>query len=50
MVLDRPGEVPNFVCEFSTLFERQRTGPVPQQLAAWAAILALPTAIGFGQE
>lgn len=33
------------VFEFSTLLEQQRTGVITRQLAAWAAILAVPTAI-----
>ncbi len=33
------------VFEFSTLLEQQRTGAITRQLAAWAAILAVPTAI-----
>jgi magnesium transporter len=33
------------VFEFSTLLEQQRTGTITRQLAAWAAILAVPTAI-----
>ncbi len=32
------------VFEFSTLLEQQRTGTTTRQLAAWAAILAVPTA------
>jgi magnesium transporter len=32
------------VFEFSTLLEQQRTGRITRQLAAWAAILAVPTA------
>jgi len=32
------------VFEFSTLLEQQRTGVITRQLAAWAAILAVPTA------
>ena len=31
--------------EFSTLLEQQRQGTITKQLAAWAAILAVPTAI-----
>lgn len=34
-----------FVFEFSSLLEQQRVGAVTRQLAAWAAILAVPTAI-----
>ena len=33
------------VFEFSSLLEQQRTGTITRQLAAWAAILAVPTAI-----
>ena len=33
------------VFEFSNLLEQQRTGTITRQLAAWAAILAVPTAI-----
>lgn len=33
------------VFEFSTLLEQQRTGAITRQLAAWAAILAVPTAM-----
>jgi len=33
------------VFEFSNLLEQQRTGAITRQLAAWAAILAVPTAI-----
>jgi magnesium transporter len=33
------------VFEFSTLLEQQRQGTITRQLAAWAAILAVPTAI-----
>jgi magnesium transporter len=33
------------VFEFSNLMEQQRTGSITRQLAAWAAILAVPTAI-----
>jgi magnesium transporter len=35
----------NGVFEVSTLFEQQRQGAITRQLAAWAAILAVPTAI-----
>ncbi|HEV2815811.1 MAG TPA: magnesium and cobalt transport protein CorA [Allosphingosinicella sp.] len=38
-------EVLNSVFEFSNLLEQQRTGTITRQLAAWAAILAVPTAI-----
>jgi magnesium transporter len=37
-------EVLTSVFEFSTLLEQQRTGAITRQLAAWAAILAVPTA------
>ena len=33
------------VFEFSSLLEQQRTGVITRQLASWAAILAVPTAI-----
>lgn len=33
------------VFEYSNLLEQQRTGAITRQLAAWAAILAVPTAI-----
>lgn len=33
------------VFEFSNLMEQQRTGAITRQLAAWAAILAVPTAV-----
>ena len=33
------------VFELSTLLEQQRQGTITRQLAAWAAILAVPTAI-----
>ena len=38
-------EVLASVFEFSNLLEQQRTGAITRQLAAWAAILAVPTAI-----
>jgi magnesium transporter len=38
-------EVLSSVFEFSNLLEQQRTGTITRQLAAWAAILAVPTAI-----
>ena len=38
-------EVLSSVFEFSNLIEQQRTGAITRQLAAWAAILAVPTAI-----
>jgi magnesium transporter len=38
-------QVLSTVFEFSSLLEAQRIGVVTRQLAAWAAILAVPTAI-----
>ncbi len=38
-------EVLTSVFEFSNLMEQQRTGAITRQLAAWAAILAVPTAL-----
>jgi magnesium transporter len=38
-------EVLTSVFEFSNLLEQQSTGAITRQLAAWAAILAVPTAI-----
>jgi magnesium transporter len=38
-------EILTSVFEFSNLLEQQRTGVITRQLAAWAAILAVPTAI-----
>ena len=38
-------EVLTSVFEFSNLIEQQCTGVITRQLAAWAAILAVPTAI-----
>lgn len=38
-------ELLSSVFEFSNLIEQQRTGAIARQLAAWAAILAVPTAI-----
>ncbi len=38
-------QVMSSVFEFSSLLEAQRTGVITRQLAAWAAILAVPTAI-----
>lgn len=38
-------EVLTSVFEFSNLLEQQRIGTITRQLAAWAAILAVPTAI-----
>ena len=44
-MVDSLREVLNSVFEFSNLLEQQRTGAITRQLAAWAAILAVPTAI-----
>ena len=44
-MVDGLREVLTSVFEFSTLLEQQRTGAITRQLAAWAAILAVPTAI-----
>jgi len=38
-------EVLTSVFELSSLLEQRRTGTITRQLAAWAAILAVPTAI-----
>jgi magnesium transporter len=38
-------EIPALVFEFSNLIEPQRTGVIARQLAAWAAIPAVPTTI-----
>jgi magnesium transporter len=38
-------QVLSTVFEFSSLLEAQRTGVITRQLAAWAAILAVPTAV-----
>lgn len=38
-------EVLTSVFELSALLEQQRTGAITRQLASWAAILAVPTAI-----
>ena len=38
-------EVLTSVFELSSLLEQQRQGTITRQLAAWAAILAVPTAI-----
>ena len=43
--VDSLREVLTSVFELSNLFEHQRTGAITRQLAAWAAILAVPTAI-----
>jgi len=44
-MVDDLREVLTSVFEFSNLLEGQRTGAITRQLAAWAAILAVPTAI-----
>jgi len=44
-IVDDLREVLTSVFEFSNLMEQQRTGNITRQLAAWAAILAVPTAI-----
>jgi magnesium transporter len=44
-MVDGLREVLTSVFEFSTLLEQQRTGAITRQLAAWAAILAVPTAV-----
>ena len=44
-MVDDLREVLNSVFESSNLLEQQRTGVITRQLAAWAAILAVPTAI-----
>ncbi|WP_336971066.1 magnesium and cobalt transport protein CorA [Sphingobium aromaticiconvertens] len=44
-MVDDLREVLTSVFEFSTLLEQQRTGVITRQLASWAAILAVPTAI-----
>jgi magnesium transporter len=44
-MVDGLREVLTSVFELSTLLEQQRTGDITRQLAAWAAILAVPTAI-----
>lgn len=43
--IDAVKDVIASVFEVSTLFEQQRQGAITRQLAAWAAILAVPTAI-----
>lgn len=45
IMVDGLREVLTSVFEFSNLMEQQRTGAITRQLAAWAAILAVPTAI-----
>lgn len=44
-MVDDLREVLSSVFESSNLLEQQRTGEITRQLAAWAAILAVPTAI-----
>lgn len=44
-MVDDLREVLSSVFESSNLLEQQRTGDITRQLAAWAAILAVPTAI-----
>lgn len=44
-MVDGLREVLSSVFEFSNLLEQQRTGAITRQLAAWAAILAVPTAV-----
>lgn len=44
-MVDDLREILTSVFEFSNLLEQQRTGAITRQLAAWAAILAVPTAI-----
>jgi magnesium transporter len=44
-MVDGLREVLTSVFEFGNLIEQQRTGTITRQLAAWAAILAVPTAI-----
>ena len=44
-MVDDLREVLTSVFEFSNLLEQQRTGVITRQLASWAAILAVPTAI-----
>lgn len=44
-MVDGLREAMTSVFEFSTLLEQQRTGTITRQLASWAAILAVPTAI-----
>ncbi|HAF41923.1 MAG TPA: magnesium and cobalt transport protein CorA [Sphingobium sp.] len=45
VMVDDLREVLSSVFESSNLLEQQRTGAITRQLAAWAAILAVPTAI-----
>lgn len=44
-MVDDLREILTSVFEFSNLLEQQRTGVITRQLASWAAILAVPTAI-----
>ena len=44
-MVDDLRDILNSVFESSNLLEQQRTGDITRQLAAWAAILAVPTAI-----
>jgi magnesium transporter len=44
-LVDGLREVLTSVFEFANLLEQQRIGVITRQLAAWAAILAVPTAI-----
>ena len=44
-LVDGLRDVLTSVFEFANLLEQQRTGVITRQLAAWAAILAVPTAI-----
>ncbi len=45
ILVDGLREVLTFVFEISSLLEQQRQGVITRQLAAWAAILAVPTAV-----
>ncbi len=44
-MVDGLRDVIGSVFEFSSLLEQQRTGVITRQLASWAAILAVPTAV-----
>ncbi len=44
-MVDGLRDVLGSVFEFSSLLEQQRTGAITRQLASWAAILAVPTAV-----
>lgn len=44
-MVDGLRDVLGSVFEFSSLLEQQRTGVITRQLASWAAILAVPTAV-----